>query len=536
MVAPPVLDTYTEAQFAAAFPRETTHVEFKTGLGREPLQEALVAMSNRDGGVILVGVRNDGTVAGKRLDQGAEEQINEIAFAVRDVGRFECKGVKVGLRDIIAISLEQRHEGFSQTSDGRTLVRHGPRNAALYGADLRDFLNQRALHQFERTASSLSLDDAEPFLLQQVRDALGISAEEEELVDRLFERGLCREDGILTIAGALILTNPKSSMALSKAVVEVRRYADDGPNYNRRVTFDGPVQSQIRDATTWIFNELGTDLVVSGLYRFELDRIPEVVIRETIANAVGHRNYEVNRTAIVVELRPDKVVVRSPGTLPEPVTVQTLRSGQAARNPALVHMLRRFALAEDAGRGIDVIQDSMREALLDPPVFEDDGSSVVVRLPLSGQITQRERVWVTDLEQRGAIRAEDRVLLVHAGRGEPLTNGLTRDLLGTPDSGEARRALQRLRDAGVLRQVGSRGAAQYWLADSIAPPAAYRMSPDQIAAHVLEAAREQPLTNEAVRSMTGLSRADALSLLRGLVRDGKLRQTGSRRGTRYLAV
>ncbi len=494
-------------------------------------------MSNRDGGVILIGVQNDGTVTGKRLDQSTEEQINEIAFAVRDVGRFDCRAVKVGSRDVIAILVERRHEGFSQTSDGRTLIRRGPRNVPLYGADLRDFLNERALHQFERTATALTLDDVDPQLLQEVGDALGgLAVDGEDLVDRLTERGLCQESGKLTVAGALVLTEPESSLALTKAVVEVRRYADDGPNYNRRMTFGGSAQSQIRDATRWIFNELGTDLVVSGLYRFELDRLPEVVIRETIANAVGHRSYEINRTAIVVELRPDRVIVRSPGSLPEPVTIETLRSGQAARNPSLVHMLRRFALAEDAGRGIDVIQDSMRQALLDPPVFQDDGSSVIVSLPLSGQITQRERVWVTDLEQRGAIQPEDRILVVHAGRGEPLTNSLTRELLGTSDSNESRRALQRLRDAGVLRQVGSRGTAQYWLADSIAPPAAYRMSPEQLAQHVLDAARDRPLTNEIVRDLTGLSRGDSLALLRSLVRQGRIRQTGERRGTRYEIV
>jgi ATP-dependent DNA helicase RecG len=61
-----------------------------------------------------------------------------------------------------------------------------------------------------------------------------------------------------------------------------------------------------------------------------------------------------------------------------------MRQAQAARNPDIIDLLRRFSLAEDAGRGVDVMEDEMEEALLDPPRFIDDGVSVTVELPLRG--------------------------------------------------------------------------------------------------------------------------------------------------------
>ena len=82
-------------------------------------------------------------------------------------------------------------------------------------------------------------------------------------------------------------------------------------------------------------------------------------------------------------------------------------------------------------------------------------------------------------------------------------------------------------------QHGARGGATYTLAESIAPPAAYRMSSVQLAELVLEAAATGPVTNETVRYLTGLDRIDALRLLQELVNSGKLVQTGQRRGTRY---
>ena len=288
-------------------------------------------------------------------------------------------------------------------------------------------------------------------------------------------------------------------------------------------------------ATEFISSEIGSDVVITGLYRHDLPRLPQVVIREAIANAVAHRSYEAHGTAIVIDLRRDAVVVTSPGGLPEPVTVDNLRQAQAARNQHVIDVLRRFRLAEDAGRGVDVMQDSMEEALLDPPRFEDLGGSVRVTLPLLGAITARERAWVSDLERRGEIHASDRLLLVHSARGDKLTNGLARDILRV-GAAEARESLQRLRDAGLIVQHGTRGGASYTLIEELAPPAAFRMTPAQIEDLLVSQAEERPLTNEIVREITGLGRKPAVAVLNHLVKEGRLRRHGSRRGTRYTAA
>ncbi len=60
------------------------------------------------------------------------------------------------------------------------------------------------------------------------------------------------------------------------------------------------------------------------------------------------------------------------------------------------------------------------------------------------------------------------------------------------------------------------------------------MSPTEVAELVVAAAHEEPLSNERVRQLTGLSRAEALALLRLLVRQERLKVVGSRRGTRYV--
>lgn len=219
--------------------------------------------------------------------------------------------------------------------------------------------------------------------------------------------------------------------------------------------------------------------------------------------------------------------MRSPGSLPAPVTVDTLREAQAPRNHSVIDVLRRYRLAEDSGQGIDVIQDFMRLELLPEPDFQEEDNAFVVTLPLAGLISNTERAWLAEYERQGRLQREERALLLTALREQQITNGRARDVLGV-DSVEARGRLQRLRDVGLLVQHGTRGRAYYTLG---------AIGPDRsLEEGLLAAASVSPLTNQRVRDLTGLGRDQARNLLRRLVQDGYLAQHGQRRGTRYTAT
>jgi ATP-dependent DNA helicase RecG len=212
-----------------------------------------------------------------------------------------------------------------------------------------------------------------------------------------------------------------------------------------------------------------------------------------------------------------------------------MREARAARNRVVIEILRAFGAAEDEGLGVDLIQDTMADEMLDPPRFEDNGHEVTVELPLRSAVAPVERAWIRELEHRRTLHGTDRIALVHAARGEILTNGRVREILGT-DAESARETLRRLRDEGFLEQRGVRGGATYRLSGSLKPPAGLRLSREELEDVVSRLARQGPVTNSDVRMATGLDRAEALALLDRLVRAGRLRRSGERRGTRYDAV
>ncbi len=519
-------------QFTAEFPGESDFVEFKQGLPETKLREAVTAFSNTDGGVILLGVRDDGQIQGMVGDGETIAKIHRSVAGVRNPGRYDVRSLLIGERTILVLSVRRRREGFAQMQDGRILVRRGAMNTPVFDVELARFISQRALTRFESTPVQATLHDADPTLLERIRAAYGWSAD--RLPDRLTEAGLLETGDAgahLTVAGALyLLTRPAD--ALGKAYVEVFRYRDESETYDRRFEIDGPADQQVEQTTRELMAELGSDVVVLGVRRHELPRIPEPVLREAIANAVAHRTYEASGQPVRIEIRPDRVIIRSPGGLPEPVTLANMREQNAARNVDVIRTLRRFRLAEDAGMGIDVMQDVMEAALLERPQFDADSAHVEVVLRLGSTVAPQERAWIAEVEQRGEIRSADRVLLLHAARGEVLTNGSARDLLGV-DSVHARASLHRLRDLGYLSQRGQKGGAFYALAKGLGPPAGLHLDDVELREVILALAADQSVTNEAVRTRTGLDRAQVLALLNAMVEAGELARYGERRGTHY---
>lgn len=522
----------TAAEFRAAFPRESEQVEFKQGVSSSKIAEAVAGFSNGSGGVVWVGVGPDGRLVGTNTDGEALARLHRIVATVRDPGRYSVITSEVEGRSLLALAVHPRREGYAQLPDGRVLARRGAMNAPLLGADLVEFLQARALTRFEATKVAVALDRASAERRRQLSAAWGWRGDDRE---RLIEHRLAVTDGggtWMTVAGALYLLDDPAT-ELGKAYVEIFRYRDDGALEDRREEIRGPLNDQVERATKWIVDELGRDQVILGTHRIELDRLPVEVLRETIANAVAHRVYEDARRPVRIEVRPTSVRVISPGPLPEPVTVTNMREQNAARNVEVIATLRRFRLAEDAGRGVDLIQDSMARQLLDAPIFEDDGTSVSVTLPLTSVVSIRERAWITEIEAAGDIRREDRLLLLQAARGAELTNRSVRRLTGW-DSVEARASLRRLSEAGLLIRDGERSGARYRLAPGMNLPGAATAGPADLEAQVLRLAEAGPIANEQVRAVTGLDRPQALALLKRLVEQGRLETYGQRRGTRYV--
>ena len=251
-----------------------------------------------------------------------------------------------------------------------------------------------------------------------------------------------------------------------------------------------------------------------------------------------------------IEMRPGRVVVRSPGGLPDGMTLDRLSKQSVPRNRRVIRTLRYMGIAEDAGRGVALMRRNMALNLMAPPEFEADDFSVTVTLRLGSEASPLERAWFAHTFTTGTspgdgpysvgagelspgIEPEDARLLVRAARHE-ITNKDVRRLLQL-DPTRASRKLARLRDAGFLQQVGAGPGTAYALSPDIRRPAGIWVRGLDPFTQVLRlAAGRRSITNSDVRAAIGLDKAAATRILGRLVTEGQLERRGEKRGTHYV--
>ena len=524
--------------FQNAFPDEGDYVEWKESMAREPLQRAIVAFSNANGGVVLIGVNDRGHPVGCPFGEGVKRDLWEIVNGINSPGLVKLHGFHVDRIAVTVVSVERRRQGIAQTSGGIPLVRKSKQNLPLVGEQLLALMSDRVKDSFDGGASRWSVEDADFALAAALCRALDL----EFASDAPHSLTRWREEAWHCVRGmarfsrmqrhSFWFPKPVKHSASAASISSVTRRTRSNMTEGSLSPALRPNRSRKRRLGS-ARNSVPT-LVVVGTQRYDLPRLPRKALREVIANAVAHRDYQLSGSSVEVHLTPTEVVVTSPGGFVAPVTSENLQDAHSARNNRVIHVLRTFGLAEDAGRGIGVILHEMAADLrLRPTFLEEPPGYVTVRLPVEGSVTPEERAWVRDLEARGDLLAEDRRVLVEAARGFELTNSGVRSLLDI-DSVKARQSLGRLRDAGLLEQEGIKGGARYRLAATLHPPAGVPLTREERRARIVVLAADRPITNSTVRAETGLSRHEARSLLAELVASDALELRGRGRGAHYV--
>ena len=121
-------------------------------------------------------------------------------------------------------------------------------------------------------------------------------------------------------------------------------------------------------------NNLLIPSVVNGLKREEKEAYPVVVLREAIVNSLVHRNYSISGSKIRVFMFDDRIEFRSPGRLPNTVTIEKMKIGVSyARNPFLVKYMENMRYIDQLGRGVPMLIKKMKEKGAREPLLVEQG-------------------------------------------------------------------------------------------------------------------------------------------------------------------
>jgi ATP-dependent DNA helicase RecG len=519
---------------------EHEQLDFK--LRADGLDEVFAAMAMTDGGLVVLGIRDNRAIEGCQLTQAVFDRITEAAHA--------C-GLEVQVREVVVDSARLTIVGVPEvrgrivtTPNGRLLRRVGSQNQPLVGDALARFVRQRE----ERSAEEevVANPDLQHFDLELVNRALAGArrprTRREHLLRALVDLGVARVEGpptgIAVMKAAVLLFARDPHRYIPGAVVQVVQRAGSGSRTGptrRRHELVGPIPVLLDRVQAFLDETTGGVEAVIGNRREQLPAYPPAAVREAVLNALAHRDYGLVGATVDVTVWDDRVEVQSPGPLPGHITLANIRDEHYSRNRRIMQVLKLLGLVEEYGEGVDRMYREMEERLLEPPLFTPTPSSVTVTLRNHSLITPDEQVWLSLL--RGLdLTATERRVLVLARREGAVTPRLLRATLADSDP-EVDGVLRGCVAKGLLTRLGRRGGARYVLSEEVV----LRAGSGGVEARsrkrqrLLEelGRRGSMSTAEAARAIDESDTTLVRELLNDLVRAGVVLAEGRTRGRRY---
>lgn len=352
-------------------------LEFKransSGLGRE-----LCALANAQGGYVLIGVDDHGQIHPLR-------DANKLKSEVQSIARSMDPPLGLSLELVAGVLVieiaPQRGKPFSFA--GKFYLREGATSQQLGRDEIKQFFFEEGLIRFDETTCEdfVYPQDLDPAAYQRFAQHARVPLTMEPSLALRNLRLL--EQGRLTQAGAWLLspdiTRVHRAAHLSCALfmgVSKTRILD-------RKNFSADLYRNFESAMTWLLGHLNTAFQITGGVREEQPEIPEAALRESLLNAIAHRDYRSPAT-IQIYLFQDRLEIVSPGGLPAGLALKDLGQRSVPRNPLLFGILYRMGLIEQIGSGVQRMRDLCQEAGLSSPQIEVDPNwfSVVFQRPV----------------------------------------------------------------------------------------------------------------------------------------------------------
>ena len=185
--------------------------------------------------------------------------------------------------------------------------------------------------------------------------------------------------------------------------------------------------------------------------------LPPDAVGEAIVNAIAHRDYHSN-ASVEVRLFADRLEVWNPGSLPSPLTPESLREDHPSipNNPLIAESLYLVRYIEKAGSGAQAMIELCRDAGLPEPEFEQKAGSFVVTLKRS-PLTE-------ELMERFELNDRQRQAVMIARTGERLSNKNYQEMFKVSKA-TATRDLEGMVERGVLEKVGTTGKGTFYVLD-----------------------------------------------------------------------
>ncbi len=356
---------------------ESENTEFKKGV-TDLIYKEVVAFVNTDGGVVYVGVDDDGNVVGL---EDIDEDYTRITNGIRDViapdvtmfVRYtlqENKVIKISVGEGSAKPYYLKSKGLKP---GGVFVRQGASSAPASAEQIRQMIKDSDGDAFEEMRSieqELTFDFA-----RKVFEENGLRFGDEKY------RALgIRKDVNFPYTNLAMMISDQCRHTIKIAV-----FADEAKTkFRDSREFGGCVFRQMEETFAFLRLCNKTTASFDGLKRIEHSDYPEEALREALLNAIVHRDYGYSGS-IIINVGESEIEFISIGGLLPGLTPEDIKAGiSQPRNRNLAEIFHRLHFIESYGTGIRKIFSLYRGDSRQPQIEITDNTFKIILPNMNG--------------------------------------------------------------------------------------------------------------------------------------------------------
>ena len=430
---------------------ESETVELKS-VYVDDIKKEIIAFANTRGGSILVGVEDNGKISGV---ENPDRLIQQISNAARDAIKPD-------------VTMFLHYE--TQTIESKNIVEV----KVQCGAHRPYYLAAKGLRPegvFVRQGTS-SVPASDTMIRQMIKETDGDNYEDmrsldqeltfEKVTSEFTKRDLPLGESQMKTLGMIDTDGLYSNLALLLSdqcphIIKAATFGGtDQSDFQNRREFTGSLLKQLEEAYAYLDLRNQTKATFEGLLRIDHRDYPDMAIRESLLNAIVHRDYAVSASTLI-SVYADRIEMISIGGLAGGISFDDMMLGVSyCRNHKLADVFYRLGLIEAYGTGMNKIMSSYKDAPAKPEiqvstgafktVLPNQNAAVAVKTPISSQAIDKKEQAVLDLFKGQAS----------------LTRAEIEKALGVSTS-TACRIIKKMIANGVLSAEGNGRNAKYYL-------------------------------------------------------------------------
>lgn len=348
---------------------ESQNLEFKESFSssdiRREIKYTICAFANAEGGKILIGVKDDGSIKGIKIN-------NNIISQAQQLGRQIDPHLKLNVSNVESVLIIEVFKSSQVHSiNGMYFMRYGTDTQKLSTDEVRNLFERKNKIIFEEKENPF-FDFEKDFNENAFSNFLKLSKINSDLnSNQILENiGLIKND-FMNNAGVLFFCKDVYKF-FKNATVQVFLYKGNS-DYDilDSKEFKRDLFSNFSDVEMYLKQKLNTEYIIESTFRKNVLELPEVALREALLNAFTHRDYNSNYN-IQVHIYFNKVEIINSGGLFDELKLEDLGVKRFPRNVLLCDLFQRMDLVEKAGSGIKRIRNLCLEMGLKEPSFEVD--------------------------------------------------------------------------------------------------------------------------------------------------------------------